>query len=283
MKSSFEQITIGIDASVSVIELNMDRFDGLYHHHPEIELTWIRKSRGKRFVGVHIADYEPDDLVLLGSGIAHCWQSMEAPSPDSAQAVVIQFRSDLAGDTFLKLPELKRVEELLEKARAGILVLGNIRNEIIAKIEKSLTADKLHRVLILIEILNLIATSDEIKHINQSCSGNGKVFSEADRFQHIFGYLIKNFQQEISLDQVAEVANMSPNAFCRYFKSVTKRTLMEVVRELRLNHACLLLRDTEKSVNDICFESGFGNISYFNKAFKRETGYSPLNYRNLFS
>ena len=281
MKPSFEQITTGIENSFSVIELNLNRFEGPYHFHPEIELTWIRNSSGKRFVGINISDYEPGDLVLLGANIPHCWQSMNESSPDNAQAVVIQFHSNFAGDTFLKLPELKKIQELILKSEAGIIIQGETKSKIISKINQCLTADKLHRILILIEILDLISNSEETKLIDQPLTWHNTLSADAERFQNIFSYLIQNYQQDISLKTVAGIANMTPNAFCRYFKNVTRKTLVESVRELRINQACQLLRNTVKPINEICFESGFGNISYFNKTFKEATGYAPLHYRNF--
>lgn len=282
MKPSFEQITTGIENSISVVELNLNRFDGPYHFHPEIELTFIRNSSGKRFVGANISDYEPDDLVLLGENIPHCWQSMNESSTDNAQAVVIQFRSNFAGDTFLKLPELKKIQELILKSEAGIIIQGETKSKIISKIIQCLTADKLHRILILIEILDLISNSEEIKLIDQPLTWHNTLSDDTERFQNVFSFLIQNYQQDISLKTVAGIANMTPNAFCRYFKNVARKTFVEILRELRINGACQLLRNTAKPINDICFESGFGNISYFNKTFKEATGYTPLHYRKTF-
>lgn len=283
MKPSFEQITTGIENSISVVELNLNRFDGPYHFHPEIELTFIRNGSGKRFVGANISDYESGDLILLGANIPHCWQSMNEISSDNAQAVVIQFRDDFVGDTFLKLPELRKIQELILKSEAGMIIQGETKSKVISKINQCLTVDKLHRILILIEILDLVANSEEILLIDQPITWHNKLSTDKERFQNVFSYLIQNYQQDISLKKIAEIANMSPNAFCRYFKNVARKTFVEIVRELRINRACQLLRNTTKPINDICFESGFGNISYFNKTFKEVTGYSPLHYRKLLS
>jgi transcriptional regulator GlxA family with amidase domain len=135
----------------------------------------------------------------------------------------------------------------------------------------------------LIEILDLVANSEEIKLIDQPLTWHNTLSTDDRRFQKVYSYLIENYQQDISLKTVSGIANMTPNAFCRYFKNVTRKTLVESVRELRINHACQLLRNTVKPINDICFESGFGNISYFNKTFKDATGYTPLHYRNFLS
>jgi len=282
MKTIFEQLTPGIQNSISINELNMSCFDGPYHFHPETELTWIRKSSGKRFLGGNVSDYEPDDLVLVGANIPHCWQSISETLPGNAQAIVIQFHSNFAGEVFLELPELNKIQNLLKKANAGILIKGNTKSKIISKIIKCASANALDRLLRFIVILDLIANSKETELIGHQLSGLTSSAAETQRFQKVFSYLIGNYQHEVSLETVAGIANLTPTAFCRYFKSVTRKTLVEIVTEFRINHACQLLRNSEKSMNDICFECGFGNISYFNKTFKFITKNTPLQYRNLF-
>jgi AraC-like DNA-binding protein len=282
MKAFFEQLTTGIENSISVIDLNMTSFNGPYHFHPELELTWIRKSSGKRYVGGNVSDYKPDDLVLVGANVPHCWHSVNEDIPGNAQAIVIQFRPNFAGGEFLELPELIKVKCLFEKAISGVLITGNAKAKIISKIKKCPAADGLYRLLQFIEILDLIANSEELELIDNRFSGITPSSAETERFQKVFSYLIENYQNEVSLKTVAGIANLTPTAFCRYFRNVTRKTLVEIVTEFRINQACQLLRTSEKSVNEICFECGFGNNSYFNKTFKAITDYTPLQYRNLF-
>ena len=282
MKAFFEQLTTGIGSSLSVIGLDMDCFDGPYHFHPEMELTWIRKSSGKRFVSGNVSDYEPGDLVLVGANIPHCWQSRSESLHGNASAVVIQFYPDFAGQAFLELPELNKIQKLVEKANAGILIRGNTKAKIIAKLKHCIATVGIHRLLQFIEILDLIANSDEIELIDHQFEGLTASTAETERFQKVFSYLIENYRNEVSLKTVAGIANLTPTAFCRYFKKVTRKTLVEIVTEFRINQACQLLRNSEKSVNEICFECGFGNISYFHKTFKVINGYTPVLYRNLF-
>ncbi len=282
MKAFFEQLTTGIENSISIIDLNMTSFNGPYHFHPELELTWIRKSTGKRYVGGSVSDYKPGDLVLVGANVPHCWHSMNEAIPDNAQAIVIQFHPNFAGRAFLELPELIKVKSLFEKAIAGVLITGNTKAKIISKIKQCSAKDGLYRLLQFLEILDLIANSEETELINHHFSGHTASPAETERFQKVFSYLIGNYQQEVSLRSVAKIANLTPTAFCRYFKNVTRKTLVKIVTEFRINQACQLLRNSEKSVNEICFECGFGNISYFNKTFKAITEYTPLQYRSLF-
>lgn len=282
MKPIFEHLTTGIENSISIINLNMASFDGPYHFHPEMELTWIRKSSGKRYIGGSVSDYKADDLVLVGANVPHCWHSMNEATPYNAQAIVVQFHPTFAGGAFLELPELIKIKSLFEKAIAGVLITGNTKAKIISKIKQCAAKEGLHRLLQFMEILGLIASTDETELIDHNYSGLKASPAETERFQKVFGYLIGNYQQEISLKAIAKIANLTPTAFCRYFKNVTRKTLVSVVIEFRINQACQLLRNSEKPVNEICYECGFGNISYFNKTFKAITEYTPLQYRSLF-
>lgn len=283
MKPAFEQLTKGIGSSISVTGLSLTAFDGPYHFHPEMELTWIRQGTGKRYVGSRVSEFEKDDLVLLGANIPHCWKTAGERSEGSARALVIQFRQDFAGDAFLNLPELGKIRKLFEKAKAGLSIKGRSRKQVISLLKELSVAESLQKLLKLLGILDLIAGSDEMEVIDPLFAGLSTVSNEAERFHKVFSYLIDHYQQEISLPTIAGIANLTPTSFCRYFKLVTRKTLVEAVNELRINLACQLLRISVKPVNEICFECGFGNISYFNQTFKRITGCNPLQYRKLYA
>jgi len=283
MKALLEQHIMGIESSISILELDMTCFNGPYHFHPELELTWIRKGSGRRYVGGNVSDYEPDDLVLVGANVPHCWQSRKEAIPHNAQATVIQFLPKFAGDQFLQLPELNYIRNLLERVNSGILITGNTQAKITSKMVRCAESDGFDRLLRFLEILDMVANSKEVERIDPYSMAMTASPAETERFQKVFSYLIGNYQQEISLKTVAEIANLTPTAFCRYLKSITRKTLVEIVTEFRINQACQSLRSSKKSVNEICFECGFGNISYFNKTFKAMTENTPLQYRNLFS
>lgn len=282
MKALFEQITIQLEQSFSILQLNQSCFDASYHFHPEFELTFIQESYGKRFIGSIIEDYRPGDLVLVGSNIPHCWISEGEPEENSAQAIVFQFQKEFAGMNFWDLPELIGIKNILKQSFAGIIITGNTRKRIIEKMIVSLSSKGVDRFLLLIEILNQIAVSKEIVMIDQQFSDLVHFQVDTIRFQKVFSYLIENFRSEISLRTIAEIAHLTPNAFCRYFKTITHKTLIEMITEFRINHARRLLVSTDKNVSEICFESGFGNISFFNKIFKKVTGTTPLQYKMLF-
>jgi AraC-like DNA-binding protein len=284
MKAIYEHLGEGRAQSLLYRRMVLPRFQAPFHFHPELELTLIVRSTGTRFVGRQVTAFGPGDLALLGPNLPHCWlnHGREPGEPGAAEAVVVQFRDDFAGTAFLRLPELAEVRRLLERAGAGLAVTGDTRARVAQKLLHLATASPLDQLLGLVDTLQLLAGSAEVVPIDPHFSGLGPSLGDSQRFQRVYAYLIGHYREPICLDEVAALAHLTPTAFCRYFKKMTRQTLVEVVNELRLRHAGQLLTSTDLPVADICFASGFGNLAHFNKLFKKAMGLRPMAYRRSF-
>ena len=129
------------------------------------------------------------------------------------------------------------------------------------------------------EILHELSITDEYCLLS-SIGYNGKIqASDLHRLNDVLDYLMKNFRNEIKLEEIAETANMSPTSFCRYFKSRTNKTVFQFINEIRIGHAHKLLVETQYNMDQMCFESGFINVSSFFKQFKAITGKTPSKFR----
>ncbi len=284
MKATYEQLSDNIESSFFLRQFNLPKFDAPFHYHPELELTFIESSKGKRFVGRQVSDFAAGDLVLLGENVPHSWINTEGVQTETelAKSVVIQFKTDFLGTSFLDIPEIVAIQYLFQKAQSGILIKGKTRDVIADKMSFATATNAFQKLLQLLDILQTIAISNETELIDPQFSTTTLSPIDTERFQKVYAFIIANYTQDIDLETIAAVAHLTPTAFCRYFKKMTRKTLVEVVTEFRIKHACQLLTSTEKSVSDICFESGFGNISFFNKQFKNALGHSPLAYRKMF-
>lgn len=284
MKATYEQLSDNIESSFLLRQFNLPKFDAPFHYHPELELTFIESSKGKRFVGRQVSDFAAGDLVLLGENVPHSWINTEGSKleTDLAKSVVIQFKTDFLGTSFLDIPEMVAIQFLFQKAQSGILIKGKTRDAVADKMSFATATNSFQKLLQLLDILQIIAISNETELIDPQFSTTTLSPIDTERFQKVYAFIIANYTQDIDLETIAAVAHLTPTAFCRYFKKMTRKTLVEVVTEFRIKHACQLLTSTEKSVSDICFESGFGNISFFNKQFKNALGHSPLAYRKMF-
>lgn len=276
MKATFEQLSEDIQTSFLYRCFDLPQFDAPFHYHPELELTLIEESYGRRFVGSRVDDFEAGDLVLLGENVPHCWLNGEGVK--GAKSIVIQFKKDFAGSFFWQMPELSAIQQLCQKAQAGVLIQGETRTIVTKKMHMD-GLPAFQRLLQLLEILQIIALSNETVLIDPQFTDFSFSRAENERFQKVYVYLIENYRNDIKLQDIADIAHLTPTAFCRYFKKMTRKTLLEVVTEFRIKHACQLLSTTSKPVVEICFESGFNNVSHFHKEFKRMAGFSPGKYR----
>jgi AraC-like DNA-binding protein len=284
IKASIEVLQPGNRQSFLVRKFDQWEFDGPYHFHPEYELTFITKGSGKRYVGTHMEDFFTGDLILLGPNLPHCWKLANIEQTQhEAGAIVIQFTADFLGEKFFDRPEMQDISKLFEKSVSGIKFGDSIQAEINGFLRGLADDDNnFNKLLKLLDILQRLAVTNDFILLDQNQSMATSSVSQQERINPVFAYLVENFRQSVSLDKAASVANMTPNAFCKYFKKITRKTFMETIIEYRLNYATQQLVQSDKPISEIAFESGFGDVSHFYKMFKVKMGLSPLNYRKKF-
>ena len=258
-----------------------------WHYHIELELIYIVNGEGTQFIGDHISRFSKGDILLIGSNLPHYWRCDENYFQDipelMAEAKVVHFIENFWGADFLGLPENFNIVNLFKKSQRGILVSGKTREKIKPLLDKMLAAMGTLRIVLLLEVLEVIATSENITTLSSSAFQNNYNKSETERLNDIYNYTMSNFKQKISLEEVASIACLSVNSFCRYFRSQTRKTYSQFLMEIRIGHACKLLIENRLTVSKICLESGFNNFSNFNRYFKIINGLSPLEYKKSFS
>jgi len=267
--------------SFSVREDRDPFINNRWHYHTEVELIHFHEGSGTQFVGDHIKRFHSGDIILVGSNLPHYWRYDDVYFTDDNHSVhssVIHFSENFWGETFLDLPETRPIRALLEKARRGILLTEKESENMPAFVDRIRQSEGVGRIIALIECLAAFAGSPQ-QHLLSSI-GFRHDFSESenDRINAIYDYTFRNFSKKIYLEEVAAVAGLVPNSFCRYFKSRTGKTFSQFVTEIRVGHACKLLIDNRISIKQLCFESGFNNFTCFHKNFKMITGKSPQHY-----
>jgi AraC-like DNA-binding protein len=268
--------------SFSVRE-DMDPYiNNRWHYHAEVELIYFHKGGGTQFVGDHIKRFHSGDIILVGSNLPHYWRYDDAyfqgDKSHRVHSTVIHFSENFWGDPFLDLPETKHIRSLLDKARRGILVTAKEGERIAGLVEKIRSSEGVGRIIALIECLSSFAASDRL-HLLSSI-GFRPDFSESenDRINAIYDHSFRNFSKKIYLEEIAAIAGLVPNSFCRYFKSRTGKTYTQFLTEIRIGHACKLLIDNRISIKQLCYESGFSNFTCFHKNFRMITGKTPQHY-----
>jgi len=285
MRPQLLKVLKGPDRSFSV-RRDLFPINNRWHYHSEVELIHIKKGEGTQFIGDSIKRFKAGDVVLVGSNLPHYWRFDDVYYEENTKAIadirVAHFNENFWGNQFLELPENINLKTVLEKARRGLQVTGKTKHTVAELLEQLQEADGPQRIIFLIEALTAVANAKQLVPLSSIGFKPDLGDTEKDRINAIYEYSIKNFKRKIQLEEIADVANISPNSFCRYFKSRTRKTYSQFLIELRVGHACRLLIENNHCIKRLCYESGFNNFTSFHKYFKMITGKSPLVYQKEF-
>lgn len=283
LKASCEVLNPASGQSFLLRRFNKTAFDVPYHFHAEYELTTILEGRGKRFIGHHMANYDEGDLVLLGPRLPHCWKLEREKSAKVGSAIVVQFTKDFMGENFFDKAEFSNIKNLLENSSSGITFNERIQQTIQQQLIKLAEQPNNFRIFMgLMDILQSLAVSTDYTLLDKQNTIAQRSSSEQERINAVYAYLVENFREQVSLEKAAAIAHITPSAFCKYFKKITRKTFMETVISYRINYATQQLVQTDKSISEISFDSGFGDVSHFYKMFRVKMKMSPLHYRKRF-
>lgn len=279
MKPLVEKLPLSQNTSFVARTYRTPQFEVPWHQHIEYELILFTEGEGRAFIGNHIGEFKTDDVFFLGSNLPHTFQ--KAHKDLITSAVVVQFTGDFWGPGFMQLPESKSINKLFAVAMQGLKIQGLTRQELRPMIVELENLQGFARIIRLCECLHRIAAAHEFETVSTQ---EVKTFhaKNKDRIDRIFQFTIDNFQELISLADVAATAGMSIPAFCSYFKKCTKKTYVDFLNEIRIGHACKLLIDTQKTVLEICYESGFNTLANFNKQFLKMKKLTPSAFRKNF-
>ena len=283
MKATEQRLPQDYDKSFIVFREKGQFFPCPWHYHPEYELVLITRSNGRRMVGDHIGYFDEDDLVFMGPGLHHVWLNDEkyvmGETEEEADAIVIQFVENFLGERFLNIPEMEKFNKVLKLSAHGMVILGKTRQKINTIMKKMPRMNGLERLSSLITIFNILSTTKEYKllaspgYVQKSC------LSGSDRTSKITEYIMRNFDSDITLPEIASKSNMAITTFCNFFKGNYRVTFVEYLNTVRIGYACKLIAERDKNVVEIAYECGFKNLANFNRQFKKIKNMTPTDYR----
>jgi AraC-like DNA-binding protein len=286
MRPQLLKITKGPGCSFSVRRDLVPHINNRWHYHDEVELIHFKKGQGTQFIGDNIHRFKAGDVILVGANLPHYWRFddmyFEENTATNADIRVAHFQEKFWSDQFLHLPENISIKTALEKGRRGLQITGKTRQKVAEILEALIKAKGIQRIILLMEALSIIGSCPNLETLSSIGFKHDFVEEENERINTIYDYSIRNFKKKIQLEEIAHKANISPNSFCRYFKSRTRKTYSQFLIELRVGHACKLLIENNLSIKQICYESGFNNFTSFHKFFKMITTKSPLTYQKEF-
>lgn len=251
-----------------------------HHYHQEYELLHIKKGAGTIVVIDQICNFKEDDMFLIGSNVLHVMLMNKGDSNIGSDHEVkaIHFLPKFVR-FFIEMPENETISTLCSKASHGLVMPGGDTDSIKELVNFIRFARNSEKVITLLQILNIAAVSGNYELMSHVPFGGGLSKSDDNRLNKIYHYTLNNFSKAITLSKVADIVNLCPHSFCRYFKSKTKKRYSAFLMEIRLNYACKLLLETDYGISIVSCESGYRNLSNFNRHFKSFKGKTPLEYR----
>lgn len=285
-KPILEKITYGGEYSFALREDILPHIKIPLHFHPEYELTFIIESYGKRFIGDSIENFESGDLIFIGPNLPHFWRNDKLFYSDNEEhrvrLLVIHFREDFLGKNFFNAPELYHIRKFLSLSLRGIKITGDTAYFVKEQMIKMHRERGFSRLMILLDVLNRIALSKECYPLASEGYKNSINIQDADRINKIYEYIVDNFSENINLDDVSSHVNMSPPSFCRYLRNRLGKPFKQMLTEIRIGHACKELLETEKNIAQIAYESGYNNLSNFNRRFRELKKLSPAEFKTMY-
>jgi AraC-like DNA-binding protein len=283
MKAIEQRLPKEFDKSFIVFREKGKFFPCPWHYHPEYELVLITSSTGRRMVGDHIGYFDKDDLVFMGPKLPHVWmndsQYINGEADEPADGIVIQFVDNFLGDKFLQIPEMADFRKVLDLSHQGMAIKGETRSKINALMKKMVDLSGLERLSALFTIFELLSKTNEYELLASPGFVQKTHLETSDRFSKVSEYIMRNFDNDITLPEVASVSNMAVTTFCNFFKEHYRVTFVEYLNTVRIGYACKLLGDKNKNVVEIAYESGYKNLANFNRQFRKFKKMTPTEYR----
>ena len=272
-----ERVPLSGPASLALREFKATALSYPWHQHPELELTWILKGSGLRYVGDSVEPFHAGDFCLLGSNLPHTWLSPEGKAGAMARSFVVQFDPIRWGMPLLQLPEFARIAELFEAANRGLCFDQEMGQRMLRKISRGISP--LRQFTALLEILEELALHPGSRPLALSAWSHGRRMNSDPRLRTVLAYLSDKAAGPVTQAGAARLIRLSPAAFSRFFRRAVGKTFGAYQTDMRLGEACRQLLETDRTISEIAFDAGFGNLSNFNRSFRIARGMAPGEFR----
>ncbi|TXG35147.1 AraC family transcriptional regulator [Seonamhaeicola maritimus] len=271
-----------VNKRISIVKKEVPCLDSAWHYHPEFELLYISRSSGIGFVGDNVSHFSPGELVLLGAYLPHLFRNDPAYYEEGGdlkvKTIVMKFLKNFMGDGTFDNPEFASVNKLLEESKYGVVFGKEVSRKLHDEILEISTLSKGEQSIRLLDFLFRLSLVEDKKQLSSS---DMRQFStdNPDRLDSVIKYISNNYMNTISLADVAGIACMTTNSFCRFFKKMTNKSFTEFLNQIRIRNAARMLIQENHPISEICYLVGYKSIPNFNKQFKQIMGDTPKGYR----
>jgi AraC-like DNA-binding protein len=280
-------IPVAKEKSVIVQEDNLPHFYNHLHRHDETQITWVIKGEGTLIAGNYMQPFKAGEVYIIGANQPHVFKNDETyfakRSKQKVHALTVFFNAEGLLQSVLHLPETKAIKKFVENTVCGLLAPAAKLQTIATEMLSLQSAKSGYQLAAFIRLLQMLTDIKNWKPLASISPENSFSDNEGLRMNNIYQFTMANYTKNIKLKEVADIAFLTPQAFCRYFKKHTRKTYIDFLNEIRINEACKkILTEDFSSIASIAYDSGFNSTVSFCRVFKKITNKPPLKYRKAY-
>lgn len=271
-----------VNKRLNILKKEVPCLDAAWHYHSQYELLYISKSNGIRFVGDSVSPFFPGDLVLVGPYLPHLWRNdasyYKGEKTNKVKTIVTKFNRDFIGEGTFDNSDFSEINKMLDESKFGVCFGKKTSKKLHTELIELGDLHPTEQAINLLSILHRLSITDD-KTILSSSDMRQYTSENSDRIDIVLKYISDNYASYIGLNDVSDVACMTTNSFCRFFKKMTNKSFTRFLNEVRIRNASRLLVQDNLPVSEVCYAVGYNSITNFNKQFKQIMGCTPKSYR----
>lgn len=280
-----EKIFYGSDSCFNVREFHKEEIGIGWHSHPEFELVYIESGKGKKLIGESMQEFGKNDLTLIGPNTPHLFIFEKTDIPNLKNDChwwVIQFSSDIFSSKLIDSEAFLLIKKMLEASNYGIHFQDpKTKKQVFDTMKKMSESMGIVQLTSLYLLLNQLSNEKNISIMSEIDLETPQI-SNNEIVDKVYSYLLSNFNKQVTLEEIASLVHLRPTTLCSYYKRHTLKSIIETLIEIRISFACKLLVNSSQTINQIAYDSGFRNLSNFNRQFLKYKKMPPFEYRKRF-
>lgn len=284
MKLVLKNTDNSVNERLNILKKEVPCLDAAWHYHAQYELLYISQSTGIRFVGDNVSPFSPGELVLVGPYLPHLWRNdisyYAGDDTKQVKTIVTKFNKEFLGEGTFNIPYFAEINKMLEDSKFGVSFGSVTSNALHDEIISLVDIPEVEQSIKLLHILHQLSIASD-KKVLSSSDMRQYTSENSDRIDVVLKYISDNYASYITLNDVSDVACMTTNSFCRFFKKMTNKSFTQFLNEVRIRNASRLLVQENLPVSEVCYIVGFNSITNFNKQFKQIMGATPRSYREI--
>lgn len=247
------------------------------HEQKTWELSYVITGSGTRIIGGTIESFSPNEIIFIPPNIPHCWSfdKLDTDKSGKIENITITFSNQFLENLMITFPELANNIKKIKQNNGAISFKGDTLIQLQHLLTSMITQSEIERISSLIKVLELISSPENTNAVGKRIIEDRKT----KRMQKILLHIMNNYQNTITLEEMAKLMDLDKSSFCVFFKKMTGKTFFSYLTEYRIESSCQMIIKTNMTIAEICFASGFKDIPYYNRVFKKIKNYTPTEYR----